>query len=344
MGKRGRKPKGEDGAVAAAATVDRGVVWKGPDWLRAHLVPLDAVHEDPGNVNTHDERSIAAIAAAYARYGQQKNVVADASGVVRAGNGQLAAAARLGWTHIAVGTSDLTGADLVGFAIADNETARFASFDEQRLVEQLRALQSEDYPVEDTGFDPERIDRIIDDLAAARLRDSPPDGSGAPGSDPAPPPEEVRKSLADRFGVPPFSVLDARQGYWQDRKRLWLSLGIQSELGRGGGPIENGTAGSPGRPMPAMQMTDGKTVRGDAKGGGGGRPGEYNGRARKGAEPSRAEPSRARKGTYNDRKWIKDKGLTGLAQDAHVTPALAGARGRRATTGTGNAGEGTGSP
>lgn len=40
-------------------------------------------------------------------------------------------------------------------------------------------------------------------------------------------------SLAERFGVPPFSVLDARQGYWQDRKRAWVALGIQSELGRG---------------------------------------------------------------------------------------------------------------
>ncbi len=40
-------------------------------------------------------------------------------------------------------------------------------------------------------------------------------------------------SLADRFGVPPFSVLDARQGYWQARKRQWLKLGIKSELGRG---------------------------------------------------------------------------------------------------------------
>lgn len=40
-------------------------------------------------------------------------------------------------------------------------------------------------------------------------------------------------SLADRFLVPPFSVFDARQGYWQARKRAWLALGIQSELGRG---------------------------------------------------------------------------------------------------------------
>lgn len=39
-------------------------------------------------------------------------------------------------------------------------------------------------------------------------------------------------SLLDRFGVPPFSILDSRQGYWQDRKRSWLALGIQSEEGR----------------------------------------------------------------------------------------------------------------
>lgn len=43
------------------------------------------------------------------------------------------------------------------------------------------------------------------------------------------------KTLSNRFIVPPFSVLDARQGYWQERKREWLALGIQSELGRGGG-------------------------------------------------------------------------------------------------------------
>jgi len=30
--------------------------------------------------------------------------------------------------------------------------------------------------------------------------------------------------LAERFLVPPFSVLDARQGYWMDRKRAWRAL------------------------------------------------------------------------------------------------------------------------
>ena len=45
--------------------------------------------------------------------------------------------------------------------------------------------------------------------------------------------ETAAKTLAERFGVPPFSVLDARQGYWQSRKAAWLALGIKSEVGRG---------------------------------------------------------------------------------------------------------------
>lgn len=45
-------------------------------------------------------------------------------------------------------------------------------------------------------------------------------------------PPPVHLSLTDRFGVPPFSVLDGRSGQWQERKRKWLALGIRSELGR----------------------------------------------------------------------------------------------------------------
>lgn len=42
-----------------------------------------------------------------------------------------------------------------------------------------------------------------------------------------------RSVLGKRFRWPPFSVLNAREGDWQDRKRSWISLGIRSELGRG---------------------------------------------------------------------------------------------------------------
>jgi len=48
--------------------------------------------------------------------------------------------------------------------------------------------------------------------------------------------EQARQTLAERFVVPPFSVLNARQGYWQERKQAWIALGIDSELGRCGEP------------------------------------------------------------------------------------------------------------
>ena len=40
------------------------------------------------------------------------------------------------------------------------------------------------------------------------------------------------RKLTDIFVVPPISVLDVKQKYWKDRRKKWLELGIQSELGR----------------------------------------------------------------------------------------------------------------
>ena len=40
--------------------------------------------------------------------------------------------------------------------------------------------------------------------------------------------------IAQKFLIPPFTVLNAREGDWQERKRAWIQLGINSEIGRGG--------------------------------------------------------------------------------------------------------------
>lgn len=46
-------------------------------------------------------------------------------------------------------------------------------------------------------------------------------------------PTLVARSLVDDYLVPPFTLLDTRQGYWQERVRQWKGLGIESEIGRG---------------------------------------------------------------------------------------------------------------
>ena len=94
-------------------------------------------------------------------------------------------------------------------------------------------------------------------------------------------------SLEKTFGVPPFSVLDARQGYWKSKKQDWLSIGIQSELGRGddliakgnlysgdvawagnrGARVRKANATPGGQARPAMKVGEnGRTVRGDGYG------------------------------------------------------------------------------
>ena len=45
-------------------------------------------------------------------------------------------------------------------------------------------------------------------------------------------PEQHGSKLGGDWDYPPFSVWNAREGWWQDRKRAWLDLGIKSEIGR----------------------------------------------------------------------------------------------------------------
>ena len=42
----------------------------------------------------------------------------------------------------------------------------------------------------------------------------------------------ARGPVAEAFVEPPFTVLDARSGEWQDRKSAWAAMGIQGEIGR----------------------------------------------------------------------------------------------------------------
>lgn len=45
-------------------------------------------------------------------------------------------------------------------------------------------------------------------------------------------PIEKRNELKEMFGENPFTILDAKSGSWQARKKKWIRLGIQSEVGR----------------------------------------------------------------------------------------------------------------
>jgi hypothetical protein len=98
--------------------------------LRPLAVPLHTLTPDPANARKHPDRNIIAIRGSLAAFGQVKPVVVrEATGTVVCGNGTLAAAAALGWTHIAAVVKPMDQATATALAIADNRTAELAEWD-----------------------------------------------------------------------------------------------------------------------------------------------------------------------------------------------------------------------
>ena len=152
--------------------------------MKAELVPIDSLTFDPSNVRKHGEQNLATIKASLNRFGQQKPIVVDANGVVRAGNGTLMAAKALGWKEIAVVRSTLAGSEATAYAIADNRTAELAEWDDDALKQTLAALQIEDEDLAvATGFDAKEIDAMLapDEVAEDEVPEPPADPITKPG-------------------------------------------------------------------------------------------------------------------------------------------------------------------
>lgn len=198
---------------------DRPVVLK----ALADLRPYDR------NARTHSDEQIAQIIASINEWGWTNPVLIDEAGMILAGHGRVMAAAKMGLAEVpCIVIAGLSDAQKRAYVIADNKLALNAGWDEAALREELKALADLEFNLDLTGFEAKEVEF----LAIAAI-------------DP-PGPKSANGALALRFGIPPFTVLNAREGWWQDRKRAWLALGIQSELGRGA----DGSACPGGSPLP----------------------------------------------------------------------------------------------
>lgn len=188
------------------------------------------------NARTHSADQIAQIAASIAEFGFTNPILVGEDDVIIAGHGRLMAAQDLGLETVPVIVLDhLSEAQRRALIIADNRIAENAGWDDELLRSELAALRDDDFDLDLLGFDEAALDEILagfEDPDGAPI----PSGEGAGESAGTSPATPAPGALAERFGVPPFSILDARKGWWQDRKRAWIELGIRSELGRGAAP------------------------------------------------------------------------------------------------------------
>lgn len=180
-------------------TRDLHVKWTHPD----NLKPYER------NARTHSDAQIEQIARSLDQFGWTNPILVDADMGIIAGHGRWRAARKRERDRVPYIILDgLTDEQRRAYIIADNKLALNAGWDDRLLQLELGELQAAKFDLSFTGFD----------LADLQARSAAKASAG---------------SLALRFGVPPFSVLNAREGWWQDRKAAWLSLGIESEVGRG---------------------------------------------------------------------------------------------------------------
>ena len=176
-------------------------------WPVAKLVP------NARNARTHSDEQVAQLAASIKEWGGTIPLLGDEAGGLRAGQGRFLAAHLLGLdtvpVMVAAGWSD---AKKRAYMLADNKLTLNGDWDLERLAIELADLRDSDFDVSLIGFDDSEIEELLKADVEGRA---------------------VAGSLAERFMIPPFSVLNARGGWWQGRKAAWLALGIQSELGRG---------------------------------------------------------------------------------------------------------------
>lgn len=190
--------------------------------MKVETVDIHAIHADPANARRHPERNLATIKASLARFGQQKPLVVDAKGIVRAGNGTLEAARELGWDKIRIIRTPLQGSEATAYAIADNRSADLAEWDDTALAEQLRALQSEDFDLSAVGYDAGEIDRMIDKMAGEIVDDPGGEWEGMPEyQNPEVASQTIHCHFATAEDVERFAILIQREVN-SETKTLWF--------------------------------------------------------------------------------------------------------------------------
>ena len=131
------------------------------------------------------------------------------------GHGRQIAALEIGLDKVpCIRLDHMTDTQRRDYAIRHNRTAELSGWDFAKLEEEIAALEIEGVDLSGLKFELEGLDEEFGDE-----KDST---------------DERKGSMADKYLVPPFSVIYTNKPDWLARKRSWVNLGLHSEIGRGG--------------------------------------------------------------------------------------------------------------
>src|SRR5215472_8702462 len=156
--------------VSGAAPVGPTRPWPAE---RVEQWPIEQLLPYANNPRLHSASDVEKIAGSILKWGWTTPVLVDEQGVLIAGHGRVAAAAKLGLAVpipviVARGWSE---EEKQAYRLADNELAARGSWDPDLLRSELHDLKFNGFDLDLIGFEPDRLEQILAGLGSGGLSD-----------------------------------------------------------------------------------------------------------------------------------------------------------------------------
>ena len=182
--------------------------------MKVEQIEIDKIIPYENNPRIISEEAVKKVQESLQNFGWQQPIVVDKNNIVIVGHTRLKAAQGLGYTHVSIYKTDLGPEKANAYRIADNKVGELSTWDEALLQIEILSLKDLGLDITMSGLDALDLDILLN----GNEYESDPDRA---------------KNMFKKFLVPPFSILDARKGYWQKRKKFWTEdVGISSGEGR----------------------------------------------------------------------------------------------------------------
>lgn len=127
--------------------------------VEAVMMKVEDIHPYENNPR-RNAKAVDAVANSINEFGFKSPIIIDKNNVIISGHTRRLAALQLGLKEVPVIIGDdLTDAQVKAFRLADNRVAELAVWDEDLLKQEM--AKAIDIDLSDYGFDPEVIDRIV---------------------------------------------------------------------------------------------------------------------------------------------------------------------------------------
>jgi hypothetical protein len=176
---------------------------------KTKTIKLSSIKPNPDNPRLIKDDKFYKLVESIKTFGEKmmplRPIVIDENKIILGGNMRFKALKELRYKEVPTSwvksANDLTEAQKKEFIIKDN--VGFGSWDFDSLANDWDGVLLEEWGLDMPNWEMDDFEGMEDKKEGEK---------------------NESKSLNSRFIVPPFSILDTRQGYWQNRKRYWKEL------------------------------------------------------------------------------------------------------------------------